>query len=130
MSQSGSLLPVGDIADTTHQAVYDYFVEGAGCSNSTDALQCLRDVSFSVYNNVSSEIYSTFGYQVCLSILASACGCSLSFEQSLALSFGPRADGVFLTDSPQHLVLKGEVARVPFVIGERPLNASLRINLT
>lgn len=32
----------------------------------------------------------------------------------------PHADGVFLRDDPQKLVLQGSVADVPFVIGEWP----------
>lgn len=32
----------------------------------------------------------------------------------------PHADGVFLRDDPQKLVLEGSVADVPFVIGEWP----------
>ncbi|EIM86929.1 carotenoid ester lipase precursor [Stereum hirsutum FP-91666 SS1] len=98
--QSGSPIPVGDIADTKQQAVYDSVVDRAGCSNKTDTLQCLREVPFSVFNDVSNETYSSFAFQ------------------SLNLAFEPRADGIFLTDTPQQLVLKGEVANVPFVTGD------------
>jgi hypothetical protein len=38
--------------------------------------------------------------------------------QSLHLAWLPRADGVFLTDNPQRLVQKGQIARVPFITGE------------
>ncbi|EIM86930.1 alpha/beta-hydrolase [Stereum hirsutum FP-91666 SS1] len=98
--QSGSPLPVGDIADTKYQAIYDSIVGRAGCSNTTDTLQCLREVPFSVFNDVSNETYS------CLSF------------QSLSLAFEPRGDGGFLAEDPQQLILKGEVASVPFVTGE------------
>jgi len=43
---------------------------------------------------------------------------SLFSYQSLALAWGPRADGYFLTDDPQKLVQPGQVARIPFVSGE------------
>ena len=33
------------------------------------------------------------------------------------LAWIPRADGVFLTDSPQNLVVQGSVANIPFVTG-------------
>jgi acetylcholinesterase len=41
-----------------------------------------------------------------------------SFEQSVALAWQPRVDGVFLTHSPQKLVLDGKVADIPFVTGD------------
>jgi hypothetical protein len=37
--------------------------------------------------------------------------------QSLALAWGPRADGIFLRDNPQTLVQQGKVASIPFVSG-------------
>ncbi|EIM86909.1 carotenoid ester lipase precursor [Stereum hirsutum FP-91666 SS1] len=98
--QSGSPLPVGDITDATHQAVYDFVVDRAGCSNATDTLQCLREVPFSVFNDASNQTYSLFAFQ------------------SLNEAYVPRTDGVFLTDYSQQLVLKGEVANVPFVTGD------------
>lgn len=39
------------------------------------------------------------------------------YLQSLVLSWIPRADGVFLTDAPQKLLLDGKVARIPVVSG-------------
>ena len=42
----------------------------------------------------------------------------LTISQSLDLAWQPRADGVFLADGPEKLVLQGKVARVPFVAGE------------
>ena len=30
----------------------------------------------------------------------------------------PHADGVFLKDGPQRLVLEGSIADIPFVVGE------------
>lgn len=37
--------------------------------------------------------------------------------QSLNLAWQPRADGTFLSDNFQNLVVKGKVANVPFVTG-------------
>ncbi|EIM86931.1 carotenoid ester lipase precursor [Stereum hirsutum FP-91666 SS1] len=98
--QSGSPFPVGDIAGTKPQAVYDSIVDRAGCSNATDTLQCLRELPFSVFNDVSNETFSSFSFQ------------------SLNLAFEPLADGGFLKEDPQQLVLKGEVANIPFVTGD------------
>jgi acetylcholinesterase len=41
-----------------------------------------------------------------------------SFGQSVALAWEPRVDGVFLTHSPQKLVLDGKVADIPFITGD------------
>jgi len=38
--------------------------------------------------------------------------------QSLKFAYVPRVDGVFLTDTPQNLVLEGRVANIPFVTGD------------
>lgn len=59
---------MGDIADTEPQAVYDSIVDRAGCSNATDTLQCLRELPFSVFNDVSNETFSSFSFQVCSKI--------------------------------------------------------------
>jgi acetylcholinesterase len=37
--------------------------------------------------------------------------------QGLALSWLPRVDGVFLTEPPQHAVVRGHVADVPMITG-------------
>jgi hypothetical protein len=66
---------------------------------------------------------SFFDYQVC-DVISVSCGddpkvaaTDRSFEQSLALTWQPRVDGVFLTHSPQKLVLDGKVADIPFITG-------------
>jgi carboxylesterase type B len=41
-----------------------------------------------------------------------------SFDQSLALVWTPRVDGVFLSHSPQKLVQEGKVADIPFITGD------------
>jgi acetylcholinesterase len=38
--------------------------------------------------------------------------------QSLDLAWQPRADGIFLADSPQKLVEEGKVADIPFITGD------------
>ncbi|KAI0704351.1 carotenoid ester lipase precursor [Cytidiella melzeri] len=96
--QSGSPIPYGEI--TQGQRSYDQFVLAAGCQNATDSLQCLREAPYKVLQdamNVSPSILS---------------------RQSLNSSWAPSADGVFLLDPPQHAVLKGTVANIPFVSGD------------
>ncbi|KAI0699629.1 alpha/beta-hydrolase [Cerioporus squamosus] len=95
---SGSPLPSGDI---THlQPQYDTVVEHAGCANSSDTLQCLREVPADTLLAAAATIPSLFGYP------------------GLATPWAPRADGVFLKAAPQHLVLNGSVADIPFLTGD------------
>lgn len=96
--QSGSPIPVGDI--THGQQFYDALVSDTGCAGSSDTLQCLREVPFNQLKAAVNESPGIFAYQ------------------SLALTWLPRADGNFLPDLPQQLVLKGIVANIPFVTGD------------
>ncbi|KIJ47403.1 hypothetical protein M422DRAFT_164078 [Sphaerobolus stellatus SS14] len=96
--QSGSPIPVGDI--THGQKTYDGIVQQVGCSGATDTLACLRTVPYSALHTAMDNSPSTFSYQ------------------SLALGWLPRADGVFLTDTPQRLVAQGSVANIPIVTGD------------
>ncbi|KAF8261989.1 Alpha/Beta hydrolase protein, partial [Lactarius quietus] len=88
--QSGSPMPVGDI--TNGQPYYDFLVERANCSGSSDTLQCLRAVPYEELMDAINLTPSLFSYQ------------------SLALAWQPYADG--------KLVQQGKVARIPFVSGE------------
>jgi acetylcholinesterase len=96
--QSGSPIPVGDI--TRGQPYYDFLVEHTNCTGSSDTLACLRAAPYDQLQAAIDSTPSLFSYQ------------------SLALAWGPRADGYFLTDDPQKLVQQGQVARIPFVSGE------------
>ncbi|KAI0056007.1 carotenoid ester lipase precursor [Artomyces pyxidatus] len=96
--QSGSPVPVGSI--TALQPVYDAFVANAGCSHSHDTLQCLREVPVAKIRAAINASPSIFSYD------------------SLVLAWGPGADGDFLKDDPQQLVLQGSVSSVPFVTGD------------
>ncbi|EKM78357.1 hypothetical protein AGABI1DRAFT_75927 [Agaricus bisporus var. burnettii JB137-S8] len=95
--QSGAPIPVGDIE--MGQTYYDAIVDDTGCSSANDTLQCLRTVPFDKLKAAVDDTPNIF-----------------SFE-SLHLAWVPRADGVFLTDHPQRLVQKGQIARVPFITG-------------
>ncbi|KAH7928749.1 alpha/beta-hydrolase [Leucogyrophana mollusca] len=96
--QSGSPLPVGDI--TNGQPYYDDLVLRTGCTGSPDTLGCLRSVDYDVLKAAVDKSPGVFSYQ------------------SLHLAWLPRADGVFLTEPPQHLVRQGSVANIPFVSGD------------
>ncbi|KAL0578576.1 hypothetical protein V5O48_003426 [Marasmius crinis-equi] len=95
--QSGSTIPVGDI--TNGQKYYDQVVADTDCSTSSDTLDCLRQVP---YEKLKNAIYNTPG---------------VFSYQALHLTWTPRVDGAFLTDTPPRLVEQGKVANIPFVTG-------------
>ncbi|RDX47137.1 alpha/beta-hydrolase [Lentinus brumalis] len=95
---AGSPIPTGDI--TEQQQYYDQIVEHAGCSNATDTLECLRTVPPQTLSAAAATLPNLFEYP------------------GLATPWAPRADGVFLTAPPQHLVLAGQVAKIPFISGD------------
>ncbi|TBU41183.1 alpha/beta-hydrolase [Dichomitus squalens] len=97
--QSGSPIPIGDI--TEGQIVYDQLVEVTLCSGAADTLQCLREVPYEVLKAAIDNTPGLFSYQPALNEV-----------------WIPRADGKFLVDTPQRLVLQGSVAKVPFVTGD------------
>ncbi|KAG5654308.1 hypothetical protein H0H81_004727 [Sphagnurus paluster] len=96
--QSGSPIPVGDI--TNGQKYYDAIVSQTGCSGSADTLDCLRKVPYNTLKAAVNKSPGIFSYQ------------------SLDIAWLPRADGKFLTDNPQQLVLDGKVANIPFITGD------------
>ncbi|KAI9454047.1 carotenoid ester lipase precursor [Lactarius psammicola] len=100
--QSGSPTPIGDI--TNGQQYYDDLVERTDCSGSSDTLACLRAAPYEKLKAVIDSSRFRSGQE--------------TIPESLALAWQPRADGVFLADGPQKLVLQGKVATIPFVSGE------------
>ncbi|KAF9441627.1 alpha/beta-hydrolase [Macrolepiota fuliginosa MF-IS2] len=96
-SQSGAPLPLGDIENGQHH--FDDLAEKAGCGEENDKLLCLRTVP--------------------LESLRAAVDATDSFlsNKTLVLSWPPRADGEFLTDTPYQLIQDRKIAQVPLVIG-------------
>ncbi|KAH8981886.1 carotenoid ester lipase precursor [Lactarius akahatsu] len=95
--QSGGPIPVGDIENG--QRYYDFMVEKTGCKGRADTLDCLRKVPYATYKKAMDESPNMFSYQ------------------ALMLAWLPRVDGVFLTEPPQHSVIRGNVANVPIITG-------------
>ncbi|KAI0754515.1 carotenoid ester lipase precursor [Daedaleopsis nitida] len=96
--QSGSPIPVGDL--NHGQGDYDAIVAQTGCSGASDTLQCLRHVPFETLKKAVDKSPGIFSFR------------------ALRLTWLPRMDGKFLTDWPQKLVQKGQVAKIPFVNGD------------
>ena len=113
--QSGFPLSVGDLDQG--QVYYDFVVQQVGCSTSTDTLDCLRKVSYDVLSAAFAATPDFFSYRVRSMLLSWQPTTADTHFKSVVLAYLPRVDGVFLTDNPQQLVLRGEVANVPFVAG-------------
>ncbi|KAI0060459.1 carotenoid ester lipase precursor [Artomyces pyxidatus] len=95
--QSGGPIPVGDIEHG--QQYYDAIVKDTGCHRSNDTLECLRTVPYQTLKRAVDKSPNFFAHQ------------------ALVLAWLPRVDGIFLKAPPQHLVLQGSVANVPFISG-------------
>lgn len=98
---SGSVVPADPVDCPKGQVVYDTVVEAAGCKGKADTLACLRSVPYQTYLNAANSVPGLLSHT------------------SVALSYLPRPDGVFLTQSPDVLVLNGKYAKVPFIVGDQ-----------
>ncbi|KAJ0422605.1 Alpha/Beta hydrolase protein [Aspergillus carlsbadensis] len=72
-----------------HQPMYDRIVDAAGCSNSSDTLQCLREVPFEALYSVAYE----------------------------GLEWFAAVDGKFVKEYPQISITQGRLAKVPILLG-------------
>ncbi|KAL2866880.1 putative triacylglycerol lipase (LipA) [Aspergillus lucknowensis] len=72
-----------------HQPMYDRIVNEAGCSNSSDTLQCLREVQFDSLYAVAYE----------------------------GLEWFAAVDGKFIKEYPQISITQGRIAKVPILLG-------------
>jgi carboxylesterase type B len=98
---SGSIVPADPVDCPKGQAIYDTVVAAAGCSSSSDTLECLRAVPYETLLNATNSVPGILSYN------------------SLALSYLPRPDGTVLTQSPEVLLAEGKYAQVPFIIGDQ-----------
>ncbi|KZV76203.1 carotenoid ester lipase precursor [Peniophora sp. CONT] len=99
--QSGGPISTGNVEDG--QPFFDKFAADAGCGGSLRSIavfDCLRNVSAANIRSAVQASRNIFDYS------------------SLSLAWKPRVDGMFLTDTPQRLVLNGSMVDVPFVIGD------------
>ncbi|KAI0020421.1 alpha/beta-hydrolase [Xylariomycetidae sp. FL0641] len=98
---SGSVVPADPVDCDKAQAVYDTVVDAGGCSGSDDTLQCLRELDYDTFLDAANSVPGILGYS------------------SIALSYLPRPDGTVLPDSPDKLVINGQYAPVPMIIGDQ-----------
>lgn len=76
---SGSIVPADPVDCPDGQAVYDYVVEVAGCSDASDTLKCLRALYCTDFLNVANSFPSILSHN------------------SVSLPYLPRPDGKVLT---------------------------------
>ncbi|KAI0351847.1 alpha/beta-hydrolase [Trametes cingulata] len=95
---SGSPIPFGEIEEL--QPHYDAIVANTTCRGSDDSLDCLRKLSTDELMAAASLLPSSFD------------------SSGRGAPWSPHADGIFLERPPQHLVLAGSVANVPFITGD------------
>ncbi|KAH8178420.1 carboxylesterase family protein [Sarocladium implicatum] len=98
---SGSLVPADPVDCPKGQAIYDEVVRRAGCSGSSDTLNCLREVDYKTFLDAVNSVPGILGYT------------------SVALSYLPRPDGVVLPESPNKLAEEGRYHAVPMIIGDQ-----------
>ncbi|EMD33605.1 hypothetical protein CERSUDRAFT_117706 [Gelatoporia subvermispora B] len=92
--ESGSALPLNNY--TEPQSVYDSLVSSANCTDSSNTLECLRELPFEAV-------------QTALSALS---------PESLASAFQPVMDFDFIPDDPPLMVSQGRIANIAFVNGD------------
>lgn len=97
---SGSVVPADPVDCDKGQAVYDHIVAGSGCSDASDTLQCLREVSLDTLLEATADIPTFTSYQ------------------SIALHYLPRPDNKTMSASPDQLIEAGKFAQVPVIIGD------------
>jgi len=101
MMDSGSIVPADPVDCPKGQVVYDTVVKNAGCSSASDTLECLRGLDYSTFLNAANSVPGLLSYN------------------SVALSYLPRPDGKYLTESPEILANQGKYAKVPFILGDQ-----------
>ncbi|KAH8645717.1 putative extracellular lipase [Xylariales sp. PMI_506] len=100
ISESGAPVWYAPTANTAlWQPTYDGFVNAAGCGNSSDSLQCLREVS-------NTTLVSIFGNKT-----LNPFGANAPREYMFAV------DGDFIPEPNSVLLQSGKFARVPYLIG-------------
>ena len=129
--ESGAVTSNGDIS--LGQQDYDDLVRAAGCAGAEDTLGCLRQVPYSVLKEAVDMSQGFFSYRVCHDSVDPLNAVMNHILQSTNLAWVPRADGSFLKAPPQQLLLRGSVAKIPFVTGDKnakvicyPIDRSIR----
>lgn len=106
---SGSVVPAVEVTSLTAQNIYDTVVKQAGCSTSSNTLDCLRAAPYEKFLAAANSVPGIFSYR------------------SLDLSYLPRPDpgSDFFSKSPELAVKAGAYTRVPIIIGDQENEGTL-----
>ncbi|KAJ8454076.1 hypothetical protein ONZ51_g13237 [Trametes cubensis] len=97
--ESGTVQPAADI--TSLQPTFDAIASAVGCTlGSARVLDCLRAAPADAIKTAMDEQSAVFGYT------------------GLSVPWSPRVDGVFFKHDSARLLLYGQVADVPVVVGD------------
>ena len=98
---SGGIAKVKDKDIHTDQYVFDFIVEQSGYGSAKDRLACLKGAEYRKVYNALQQLPNSFSNN---NVRLPACY--------------PRPDVTYLVDSPHRLLHEGEVADVPYIIGD------------
>ncbi|TXT05077.1 hypothetical protein VHUM_03897 [Vanrija humicola] len=98
---SGSVVPAQAVDSPKAQAIYDRVVSQTSCAGKPNTLNCLRALPLAEFMKATNSVPSI-----------------LSFN-SVALSYPPRPDGKYLTQSTHILARQGKYAAVPMINGNQ-----------
>ncbi|PFH48027.1 hypothetical protein AMATHDRAFT_76935 [Amanita thiersii Skay4041] len=104
---SGGVIPFGWIDGKHGQRYWDGLMRDTGCCSAKDKIECLRQLPYKKLKAAIDASPDIFDWE------------------SVVEAWIPRADGVFLKDTPQRLLLAGSLSKVPFVIGDVDDEATL-----
>ncbi|KAL4908620.1 hypothetical protein BDW74DRAFT_188537 [Aspergillus multicolor] len=92
--QSGGSVSASPANTTAYQSQYNEIVSKAGCSGSSDTLQCLREVPFATLNSIFNTTTGNPKY-----------------------SYSPTVDGDFIREWGSVQLDKGDFVKVPIIAG-------------
>ncbi|KAK4182623.1 putative sterol esterase precursor [Podospora australis] len=98
---SGSIVPADPVDCPKGQEIYDQVVNKTSCKGAADTLNCLRNLPYKEFLEAANSVPAILSYS------------------SVALSYLPRPDGVYLTASADVLVKQKKYAAVPMIIGDQ-----------
>lgn len=98
---SGSIAPAKEIGSAKVQAIFHSVVNNAGCSGASDAMDCLRKAPDDTFYKAVTSQPDIISYS------------------SVTLSYLHRADGKVLVESADAVITKGNMHKVPFILGDQ-----------
>ncbi|KAH9816610.1 putative carotenoid ester lipase precursor [Melampsora americana] len=99
ISESGSPISTGSLADGSGQLVYDTIVKDSGCAGTLNTLECLRSADYTKLTSALAKMPESIP------------------GHPFILTFFPRVDGKVLTANMEDALSAGKVAKVSIISG-------------